>query len=69
MTKKGTGLSVHLCLPELIKVSKELEHVCATASGETKWWPVILEVLAKGVPVSPLLGLVPAQCRWWYNER
>ena len=32
-----------------------------TAAGEGKWWPVISEVLAEGVPVSALLVLVATE--------
>lgn len=59
----GAGFRVHLGFSELVQVAEELQHVGAAAAGEGQGWTVVLEVLPKGVPVAPLLGLVPAQRR------
>lgn len=51
---------VDFSLPKLVKIPEKLEHVGATTSGKRKWWPVILQVLTEGIPVSALLVLVTA---------
>lgn len=39
---------------------EKFKDVCTAAPGEGERWSVILEVLAKGVPVTALLVLVAA---------
>lgn len=63
VSEVGAGFGVHLGFSELVEVAQELQHVGAAAAGEGQRWTVVLEVLAEGVPVAPLLGLVPAQRR------
>lgn len=59
--EKGAAMVVDLGLSELIQVPEELQHVGPAAHGEGEWRAVVAEVLAEGVPVSPLLVLVPAR--------
>jgi len=51
---------VHLRLPELVQVVQELQHVRPAAHRHRQRRPVVPQVLAERVPVSPLLVLVPA---------
>ncbi|RWV85643.1 hypothetical protein GW17_00052550 [Ensete ventricosum] len=44
-----------------LRVAEELEHVGAAAPGELERRAVVPEVLPEGVPVAPLLRLVPAR--------
>lgn len=55
---EGADWSMDLGLAKLVKVSEEFEDVSAAAAGEGERWPVVLEVLAEGVPVPTLLVLV-----------
>lgn len=59
-TKIRAGLVMNLGLPKLIQIPEELKYVGPTTHGEREWWPVVPQVLAEGVPVPPLLVLVPA---------
>lgn len=52
--------SVYFRLPKLIQIPQELEDVSSAASRERERRFVVLEVLAEGVPVSPLLVLISA---------
>lgn len=52
---------VDLGLAELIQVAEELQHVSAATHGLGQRRAVVPEVLAEGVPVSPLLVLIPAR--------
>lgn len=47
-------------LSELVEVPEEFEDVGPAAPGEGERGPVVLEVLAEGVPVAALLVLVSA---------
>lgn len=51
---------VDLGLAELVEVAEEFEDVGPAAPGERERGAVVLEVLAEGVPVAPLLVLVAA---------
>lgn len=61
MAEEGAHLSVDLGLAELVQIAEELEHVGPAASREAERRPVVLEVLAEGVPVAAFLGLVAAR--------
>lgn len=64
VAEEGAHRRVHLGLPELVEVPEELQHVGAAAPGESERRPVVLQVLAEGVPIPPLLRLVAARrCR------
>jgi len=52
---------VHLRLPELVQVVQEFQHVRPTAHRHRQRRPVVPQILAEGVPVSPLLVLVPTR--------
>ena len=58
--EEGAGGAVHLRLPELVQVPHELQHVGPAAHPHRQRRPVVPQVLAECVPVSPLLVLVPA---------
>lgn len=60
MPEKRAKLSVNFGFPKLVQVSEELKDMSATAAREGEGWPVILEILAKSVPISTLLVLVSA---------
>ena len=60
MPIKGTDRSVHFGLAKLVQVPEKFKDVCTAAPGEGERGSVILEVLAKGVPVTALLVLVAA---------
>lgn len=55
---KRTDWSVYFGFAKLVKVAKEFKDMSTTAPGQRKRRPVVLEVLAKGVPVSALLILI-----------
>lgn len=61
---KHTPLKVNFGLSELVKVSKKVQHMVAIALGERDWGSLILQVLAKGVPVPSFLWLITAWCCW-----
>jgi len=61
VAKEGAELGVDFGFSKLIKVTQELEDVGPTAPGEGERGAVVPEVLAKGVPVSPLLVLIAAE--------
>lgn len=63
VSEEGAGFGVHLGFSELVEVAEELQNVGAAAAREGQGWTVVFKVLAKGVPVASLLGLVPAQRR------
>jgi len=52
---------VHLRLPELVQVVQEFQHVRPAAHRHRQRRPVVPQVLAVRVPVSPLLVLIPAR--------
>lgn len=60
MPVEGADGGVDLGLAELIEVAEEFEDVGPAAPGEGERGAVVLEVLAEGVPVAPLLVLVAA---------
>jgi hypothetical protein len=66
---KGADWSVHFGLAKLVKVAKEFKDMSTTAPGQRKRRPVVLEVLAKGVPVSALLILIATRSGggWWWQ--
>ena len=54
---------MNLSLPELIEITKDLEDMVASALRQRYRRHVVFQVLAKGVPVSTLLRLIPAYGR------
>lgn len=60
VTIKWADWGVHLGLAKLVKVAKEFEDMGTTAPGKRERRPVVLEILAKGVPVPALLVLIAA---------
>ncbi|TKY61338.1 hypothetical protein E2542_SST11189 [Spatholobus suberectus] len=61
--EEGASRVVHLRLPELVQVVQEFQHVRPAAQPHRKRRPVVPQVLAERVPVSPLLVLIPARSR------
>lgn len=61
VAEEGAHLGVHLRLPELIEVPEKLQDVGPAAAVESQRRPVVPQVLPEGVPVAPLLRLVPAR--------
>lgn len=61
MAEEGAELGVDFGFSKLVKVTQELEDMGTAAAGEREWRSVVAEVLAEGVPVSPLLVLVAAE--------
>lgn len=65
LPEEHAPLYVNLSLPELVQVPHEFEHVAVVALGQRHRRPLVPEVLPEGVPIPPLLGLVPAELRRW----
>lgn len=61
VAEEGADWVVDLGFSELIEVAEEFEDVGAAAAAEGERRAVVLQVLAEGVPVAPLLVLVAAQ--------
>ncbi|WVY95485.1 hypothetical protein V8G54_034573 [Vigna mungo] len=59
--EERTRRVVHFRLPELVQVVKEFQHVRPTAHRHRQRRPVVPQILAERVPVSPLLVLVPTR--------
>lgn len=69
VTKERASVGVNLSLTELVEVPEEFKNMGTAAARQSQRRAVVLEVLTKSVPVSPLLGLVAAQYRWtlWHQ--
>lgn len=52
---------MHLGLAKLVEISKKFKDMSTTAPGKREGRSMILEILTKGVPVSPLLVLIAAR--------
>lgn len=52
---------MNLSLPELVQVAKEIEDMVTVALRERDWGCLVLQVLAKSVPVSAFLRLISAK--------
>ncbi|KAG0472901.1 hypothetical protein HPP92_014388 [Vanilla planifolia] len=63
VAEERTTQEVDFGLPELVQIAEEFQHVGPAAAGEGQRRAVVVQILTKGVPIPPLLGLVPARGR------
>lgn len=62
MSIEWTNWCVHFCLAKLVQVPEKFKHMSTATSGEGERRTVILEVLAKSVPVTAFLVFIAAAC-------
>ena len=69
VTEERAKWSVDFGFPKLVKVAKEFQDVCPTATREGERRAMVAKVLAKSVPVAALLIFIAAESGKRSGER